>query len=82
MTTANWSSYNHTVTVSSSSGYGYGHEWWDINAQQRGANSTHSGGEQASSIKYDFGASYHFSKLLIEFLFCLIIIYILTKYGV
>ena len=65
MTTANWSSYNHTVTVSSSSGYGYGHEWWDINAQQRGANSTHSGGEQASSIKYDFGASYHFSKLLI-----------------
>ena len=63
MTTANWTSENHTVNVSTSSGHGS--DWWNIDAQNRGANNTHSGGENASSIKYDFGASYYFSKLLI-----------------
>jgi len=63
MTTANWTSNNHTVNVSTSSGHGS--DWWNIDAQNRGANNTHSGGSNASSIKYDFGASYHFSKLMI-----------------
>jgi len=63
MTTAAWSSNNHTVNASTTTGYGS--DWWNIDAQNRGANNVHSAGANASSVKYDFGASYKFSKLLI-----------------
>jgi hypothetical protein len=63
MTTSNWVYHNGTRNVSATNGNGA--DWWNEDAQNRGANSDHSPGEGAVTVQYDFGASYYWTKLLI-----------------